>query len=160
MVERTDEGRSRGQEQRPAAEGKRPKRTDLGKVGRRAAAVVYGILALWISGAALWSVVPQIFWPGAGTQIAADDCAGTLGELRGALLDAAGACVAETQPIAAFRGSLASWDERYQSLRGACGAVPGYADLAALRYALAAEVERHAADVHPLAERARTALAD
>jgi hypothetical protein len=158
VVEKTDEGRSRGPEQRPTANGERQKRTDLAKVGRRAAAVVYGVLALWIGGAALWSVVPQIFWPGAGAQVAEHDCPTALAGLRNDLLVEAGACVSESAELPTFRAALTTFDRRYQSLSGACGGAPGYGELLAFRYALATEIERYATEVRPLSERARTSI--
>jgi hypothetical protein len=158
VVEKTDEGRSRGPEQRPAGNETRPKRTDLGKVGRRAAAVVYGVLALWIGGAAMWSVVPQIFWPGADAQLDEHDCPGALTELRSDLVGAAASCVGETTDVAAFRASLARFDDRYHALSSACGTASGYGELLAFRYALEMEIERHATEVRPLSERARTAI--
>jgi hypothetical protein len=160
VVEKTDEGRSRGLEQRPTDQKERPKRTDLAKVGRRAAAVVYGALALWIGGAALWSVVPQIFWPAAGAQIAESDCPTALAGLRTELVRAAGACVGETEDIGSFRAVLASFDHRIQSLSDACGHAPGYDDLLSFRYALGAEIERHSTEVRPLSERARASISD
>jgi hypothetical protein len=158
VVEKTDEGRSRGPEQRPAAKEERPKRTDLGKVGRRAAAVVYAVLALWIGGAAMWSVVPQIFWPGAGAQFEEQDCSAALAGLRSEIIDAAGACVAETTDLAAFRSALTGFDGRYHALSTACGDAPGYGELLAFRYALATQIERYATEVRPLSERARASI--
>ena len=158
MVEKTDEGRSRGPEQRPAEKRERPKRTNLGKVGRRAAAVVYAVLALWICGAAMRSVVPQIFWPGAAAQFEEHDCATALGGLRNELVSAAGACVGETTDVAAFQAAARGFDDRYHALSDACGDAPGYQELLALRYALATQIERYATEVRPLAERARTSI--
>lgn len=102
--------------------------------------------------------MPQIFWPGDGSQFEAEDCSATLGGMREELVLAGGACVAETSDITAFRSVLTSFDDRYHALSRACGETPGYRDLLTFRYALAMHVERYVAEVRPLSERAEASI--
>ncbi|UJR79808.1 Hypothetical protein I5071_18460 [Sandaracinus amylolyticus] len=118
------------------------------------------VLVLYVIGAGVISVVPQIFWPAEALGIAPDadaHCPTELDALRTDLLSEAGARVREpaAEPVRLF---LEPWDERYRALAASCGALPSYALLARLRYRVEEHLLRYEADVASLDEDTRRAL--
>lgn len=127
---------------------------DAAKVGRRFAAALYWMVAVYVIAAGFISVVPQIFWPSAASGVApaeaTRDCPGALRALHSDLLSGAGDRTRDpgSDPIAPF---LERWDERYRALEAPCGDLPSYALLERLRYGVEEHLLRFEAEQAPLA---------
>lgn len=131
------------------------------RAGRRIAAALYWILTIYVIGAGFFSVIPQIFWPAQAygvEPLPAPSCASELAALRTELLAGAASRVREpgVEPVRPF---LEPWDERYRALEASCGALPSYVLLARLRYRVEEHLLRYEADLAPLDEDTRRALA-
>lgn len=145
MVE-TAQGKTEG---KPAA-GRGARRLDPALVGRRVALALYAVLAVWVMGSGLVSVVPQIFWPHSGVIRPTADCTLEIDALLTSLED-----TVTVRPELARRERFAAWDERYLSLAGSCETRPGYAQLYRARYAAETAAARHDDQLAPLLDEVR-----
>jgi hypothetical protein len=127
-------------------------RLDPAIVGRRVALAIYAVLAVWVMGSGLVSVVPQIFWPEprAGVAMPTSACSAELETLVTFLEDTV---LVRPEPLR--RERLAAWDERYLAIRHACEAEPAYASLYRARYAAETSAARNDDLLAPLLDEVR-----
>lgn len=84
-------------------------------LGRRVAVGVYVLVATWVIGAGLRSVIPQVFWPEAGVRQVREPCAPALGLLADELER-----IATVRDEGARRERWRDWDRRWLSLHETC----------------------------------------
>ena len=131
-----------------------------GLIGRRIALAVYWALTLWISIAALISVIPQVFWPAEARGEApatVASCDEALRTLHAELMTGVSDELAAMSEPAGEDSFLVAWDARYRSLDHACGDRRAYPLLNRLRHALGTDLGR-ALEAAPLARDVRMAL--
>lgn len=103
-------------------------------LGRRIALAIYLTFMVYIAVVGFSSVIPQVFWPEAKTDVTAPEgtCTESMAELRDGLRDEAGRYVAgETESLDIF---LTRWDDQYLHLERRCEGVQAYTRLGILRH--------------------------
>ena len=103
-------------------------------LGRRIALAIYLAFMAYIAVVGFSSVIPQVFWPEAKTDVAAPegDCEATMAELRDGLRREAAAYVAgEADALDTF---MTRWDDQYLHIERRCEGVPAYTRLGILRH--------------------------
>ncbi len=128
----------------------RPRRVDAAVVGRRVALALYVVLAVWVMGSGLVSVVPQIFSPAAPEQHAVSDCAPEIEALVTSLEE-----ISAVRPEPLRRERFAAWDTRYLAIATACERETAYGTLYRARYAAATAADRHDDELAPLLDEVR-----
>ncbi|MBX7193215.1 MAG: hypothetical protein K1X94_14270 [Sandaracinaceae bacterium] len=129
------------------------RRVDPALVGRRVALAIYAVLAVWVMGSGLASVVPQIFWPEAsGPEVAmhSSGCGAQIEALVTSLEE-----IALVRPESLRRERFAAWDESYLAIEASCESHPAYASLYHARYATQTAAERHDDELAPLLDEVR-----
>ncbi len=111
-------------------------------------AAVFWLIAFWIVGVGLASIIPEVFWPGGDASARAQgSCADTLRSLRSELLTRAGERMTHA-PRPGEREELGIWLEAWDA--SLTGASPGCTvnereaagELARLRFGLSALIQR------------------
>ena len=92
---------------------------DAARAGRRAATLVYWIVAIYAVVAGLASVIPQTFWPDEATS-----CRSEIEALERDLV---------ARGLGNDAAWQAAWEGRYRAVAPRCGQHPAYLDLGALR---------------------------
>lgn len=103
-------------------------------MGRKIALAIYLSFMAYIAVVGFSSVIPQVFWPEAQTEVAAPEgnCGEAMGELRDSLRHEAGRYVAgSTHSLVAF---LQRWDDQYLHIEERCEGVKAYTRLGILRH--------------------------
>jgi hypothetical protein len=109
------------------------------RAGRLAMTALFWVLTIYVIGAGLVSVVPQIF--------AGGDCEAEIRGLRRDLLSRAAA--AGEEPPDRAGAWLDAWDGRYRALPGPCRDHPTYPALGRLRDGIERDLEALAQDPAP-----------
>lgn len=110
-----DEGSAAGSRQKGAPRGRAL------ALGRGIASVVVLGGLLYLCGVGLYSVIPQVFWPEAGTVDESVSCVAGLTDLRGELFAGAGDRVANAGgDRASLESWLHGWDRRHLALEARC----------------------------------------
>ena len=125
-------------------------RADAAVIGRRVALALYVLLAVWVMGSGLVSVVPQIFWPARPAQHAVADCGPEIESLAVSLEE-----ITALRPEPLRRERFAAWDTRYLAIAEACEREPSYSTLYRARYAAATAADRHDDELAPLLDEVR-----
>lgn len=111
-------------------------------------AAVFWLLAFWLVGVGLASIIPEIFWPGGDPSASAQgSCAETLREMREELLTRASESFAraampgEREELSAW---LEAWDHRLQGANATCNETERKAstELARLRFGMSGLIQR------------------
>lgn len=95
---------------------------------------IYLTFMVYIAVVGFSSVIPQVFWPRANTDVAAPEgtCEESMAELRDGLRSEAGRFVAgESDALEIF---LTRWDDQYLHLERRCEGVAAYTRLGILRH--------------------------
>lgn len=131
-----------------------PRGDDAGRVGRRVAWGLYWALAVFVCGAGLYAIIPQVFWPDATVpQVQpTTDCAAVLTLLADELAGHGALRPPERHT------RLREWDRQYLSFHDACSREPAYQALYRARYAVETQASRVDDDVAPLLDEVRAAL--
>lgn len=143
---------------------------DVPRLVRRIFGALYVVLAFWVIGSGIVSVVPQIFWPGRAHGDAgppAEGCAAAIDALQTELLDRTGDAArdldgrspTETDPAEIDRGAwLDTWDGRYRALEVPCGHHRSYSLLARVRYGVEEHILRTITETAESAAETRRAI--
>jgi hypothetical protein len=111
-------------------------------------AAVFWLLAFWLVGVGLASIIPEIFWPGGDPSASAQgSCDDTLRELRDELLTRASKSIeraatrGEREELSAW---LEAWDHRLQGANATCNQTERKAvtELARLRFGMSGLIQR------------------
>jgi hypothetical protein len=152
-VVETVQGQARGEQAPTGADaGPRARRLDPAAVGRRVALATYAVLAVWVMGSGLVSVVPQIFSPAAGPSESLD-AAGCEAQLEALVQVLEEIVLVRPEPLR--RERLAAWDRRFLSIRASCEAAPAYLPLYRARYAAETSAARNDDQLAPLLDEVR-----
>ena len=136
-----------------AEAGARRRGVDPAIVGRRVALALYAVLAVWVMGSGLVSVVPQIFWPaptGPTEVLEASGCGAQIEALVTSLEE-----IARVRPEPLRRERFAAWDERFLAIRSSCETQAAYAPLYRARYAAQTSAARNDDELAPLLDEVR-----
>ncbi len=136
-----------------AATGRPAPRLDPAIIGRRVALAIYALLAVWVMGSGLVSVVPQIFWPVASGPTEVLDASGCAAQIEALVTSLEEIVLVRPEPLR--RERLASWDERFLGIRSSCEAEPAYAPLYHARYAAETAAARNDDELAPLLDEVR-----
>lgn len=143
---------------------------DVPRLVRRIFGALYVVLAFWVIGSGIVSVVPQIFWPGRAHGDAgppAEGCAAAIDALQTELLDRTGDAARDldgrsptaTDPAEIDRGAwLDTWDGRYRALEVPCGHHRSYSLLARVRYGVEEHILRTITETAESAAETRRAI--
>ena len=151
---------------------------DVPRLVRRIFGALYVVLAFWVIGSGIVSVVPQIFWPGRAHGDAgppAEGCAAAIDALQTDLLDRTGDAArdldgrsrsgidgpaeAEIDPTQIDTGAwLDTWDGRYRALEVPCGHHRSYSLLARVRYGVEEHILRTITETAESAAETRRAI--
>ncbi len=127
-----------------------PRGVDPARVGRRVALAIYAVLAVWVMGSGLRSVIPQVFWPAAAVEQERGPCGPALESLTIALEEAAA-----LRPLTVRQERFRAWDHRFLAVDRACTAEPAYDALYRARYAAETQAARNDDHLAPLLDEVR-----
>jgi hypothetical protein len=142
-----------GDKPAPAGAGSPARRLDPAIVGRRVALAIYAVLAVWVMGSGLVSVVPQIFWPVATGPTEVLDASGCAAQIEALVTSLEEIVLVRPEPLR--RERLASWDERFLAIRSSCETEAAYAPLYRARYAAETSAARNDDELAPLLDEVR-----